>query len=135
MNIVIRGRNRPERVDTSEFPVDVDTLEDGSFVFYTMTDCAELQLSIALGRDGAELSIVGLDDFMKVQVNEGPPFEGYDGNTEFMREVIIQLNDYMRENSCKRYQHTGEALLGLLRAVVLTAERALAKQIDLFHPT
>jgi hypothetical protein len=130
MNVVMKGRNRPERVHESEFAVDTDVIEDGSLLIHVTTSNFELRLVLGLRAEKATLALFAPDDFMSMKHEKHPPYEGPNGNTERIGEVSIELNDFMRENSVERYEHAGEVLVGALRAAVLAAERALSKQID-----
>lgn len=130
MNVVMRGRKRPQRVDESEFGVDTDIIEDGSLLIHVATANFELRVALGLSAENATLMLFAPDDFMTVTQRKHPPYKGPNGNTERIGEVIIELNDFMRESSGERYEHAGEVLVGALRATVLAAERALSKQID-----
>jgi hypothetical protein len=72
--------------------------------------------------------IVALEDFMTTRQREH--LIKHRGCTETLREVSISFNDLRRENSTCQYKHAGKGLIAMLRAMALTAERTLAKQID-----
>ena len=72
--------------------------------------------------------IIALKDFMTIRQRE--PLIKHRGDTETLREVSISFDNFMRENSTCQYKHAGKGLIAMLRAMALTAEGTLAKQID-----